>query len=1579
MLRKVLNITGIVLASIVAFLLAIMLLVRLDPVQQRLVRLATTRLSSMLRTEVSIRHVSVSLFNRIELEGALVRDRSRDTLLYAGGLRISLTDWFFLKDETELSYVGLHDVVIKTGRTDSIWNYRFIMDAFASTPKKKDSTRKNAPIRLQRLEIDRIRYVERDDWYGRTMTIRLNHFDLDADEINLERKKLFVHELELKEPYFSIYDYPGNRPPRPRKKKRPPPPETNGLQWNIDDWDILVHSIRLTNGVFVNDVKTERPPYPFFDGLHYAFSGIDADLTDISWQKDTISGHMNFTTRERSGLFVDHLDADLKMHPRAMEFNNLEIITPHSRLGNSFVLRYDEFLQDMNDFYESVTMEGRFVNSTVDSRDLVYFAPQLKGLDRAVRLNGFISGHLTDLYAENILMEYGRGARFRGDIRMRGLPETDTTIFDARIAEFSSRYEDAVSFIPSIGRLTTPDLKALGYANYQGTFSGTTSDFRVNGTVQTGLGAVKTDISMTLPSGKPPTYQGSLESMELDLGKIIKLPDLGRVTFNGKVKGAGFDAATAKTEFRGVVSGLEYRGYRYRDLTISGNLSQQLFTAEGSIEDKYLEAGFSGQIAFDDQAPGYRLALDVRHSDLGQMHFTRRNITVSGRLEIDLAGRDPDDMTGKISATDLDVSDGPRNYRFDDLALKAETDSAGIRTIEMSNRDLRATMTGAFRVTSLSTIFNAYLSKYYPMYFKSAGDLPADQYLKFSAQIKNLSSYLPLFDDRFTGLDDSRLEGSIDGRDRSFRLHAEIPGFGFNRTMLSDLRLDGIGDLDSLRIFANADQVTFNDSLKIPGAALSIRSSQDISEIRLNTSTAQTSNSAQLSVSVQNLPDGVRISFNPSAVVINDKTWRIERNGQITISRSFIDASDVRIVNGQQEILVASLPSAVGNSNDLLVTLRRVNLGDLLPYVLNEPKIEGITSGDITIEDPYGRMNVYMNAQTEQTRFEDDSIGITSINANWNNRARKATFFLNSANEGYVFDIRGVADLSDSVRPVLDADIEVGLLRMSILRKYLDIVFSDISGTGQGKLKLSGDLSAPDITGTVTLKDASVRVGYTRCLYRLQSPSIQFRPGVIDFGTIRLRDSLGNEGQVSGNLTHRFFSRIGFNFSAQSKRLLLLNTTKQDNDLFFGRAIGRVNFLFNGPEDNMRLYMEGAPVDSSRIVVLTTGGTKQKGDVDYIVWRQYGREMNLDSMRTSSGNLSIDLDLRANNLLKVDVVLDELSGDVISAIGDGTLKIHTGTNEATTLNGRYNIERGSYNFNFQDIFKKPFTLEPGSGSYISWTGDPYEAELNVQARYLAEKVRMSSLFNDPNASTVSGVSSDVLRENSDVFVMCRLTGSLSQPNPAFQILMPSYSTMRNNPTIDAKLKQINRDPLEVSKQATYLIVFKSFAPQAAVVASNMNAELVSNTISGVINSILANSMQNFFYKLFGSSMDVNVNYSRMQTNGTGSTGSDASATNYRENVSFQFIKSMMNDKLIITFGSDFNFTTSSRVMTGSQSFLFLPDVNVEYKISPDGKFRTSFFYRSNFDAMSTSGRRDRTGGNISFRTEFDRFFGSKKK
>jgi hypothetical protein len=687
------------------------------------------------------------------------------------------------------------------------------------------------------------------------------------------------------------------------------------------------------------------------------------------------------------------------------------------------------------------------------------------------------------------------------------------------------------------------------------------------------------------------------------------------------------------------------------------------------------------------------------------------------------------------------------------------------------------------------------------------------------------------------------------------------------------------------------------------------------------------------------------------------------------------------LTNGNQAISIITLPPEANRKQTIILSLDKVNLGDILPFVMKQPRIQGITTGDITLEDPFKNLKMYLNAQTDKTRFEEDSIGITTLNAFWDSKEKRASYFFESNNPNYQIDINGKLDLNETKDGTIETDINIDNLRLGILKPYLGVVFSNLEGFGNGRLKISGDLKEPDLIGSVKITKSKVTIAYTQCTYLLQDPVIEFKPDMISFGEMQLKDVYGNSAVFKGDLEHHFFRRFGYNLSASSKKLLVLNTTKANNDLFYGNAIARFNFNMTGPEQLMRMYVSGLPVDSSTININTSSSSKQSAEVDFILWKSYGVEMKKSSPENSS-NLVIDLDLTATPLLKMNVVLDELTGDIISGVGNGNLKIHTGTKENLSMIGRYNIESGNYNFNFQDIFKKPFTLEGGGSSYISWTGNPLDADINVNATYLAEKVRMSTLFNDASNSSVSGVSSDVLREISDVEVRCNLTGTLSKLNPSFQIVIPQNSAARTNSTIDSRLKNINRDQLEVSKQATYLIVFKSFAPQSAIVANDLNSQLINTTISGVINGILSSSVQNFFSKVLGSSVDVNFNYSRNLTSITGSSGtSGTSQNNFRENVSLQFIKSIMDDKLIITFGSDFNFATASNnsIATSGQTFLFLPDVNVQYKITPDGKFRTSFFYRSSFDLLSTSGKRNRTGGNISFRTEFDKMFGIRKR
>jgi hypothetical protein len=68
------------------------------------------------------------------------------------------------------------------------------------------------------------------------------------------------------------------------------------------------------------------------------------------------------------------------------------------------------------------------------------------------------------------------------------------------------------------------------------------------------------------------------------------------------------------------------------------------------------------------------------------------------------------------------------------------------------------------------------------------------------------------------------------------------------------------------------------------------------------------------------------------------------------------------------------------------------------------------------------------------------------------------------------------------------------------------------------------------------------------------------------------------------------------------------------------------------------------------------------------------------------------------------VILDELTGDIIQANGHGNLKMQTGTDGNFNITGRYDIDRGNYNFNFQSLLRKPFKLREGTGKLYSMEG-----------------------------------------------------------------------------------------------------------------------------------------------------------------------------------------------------------------------------------------------------------------------------------
>lgn len=165
----------------IGFLLFIVLLftslwgiIQSSSVQTWLVNKIGASLSQKLNTKLSIQKVDIKFLNQLVLKGVLVEDRKKDTLLFADELKANVTDWFIFKNKVEVKNVQLCDAVINLNRSDSIWNYQFLVDFF-STGKSKKTDKKDLAIDVDEIHLCNIRIYKTDKWVGQDMLLSVKN------------------------------------------------------------------------------------------------------------------------------------------------------------------------------------------------------------------------------------------------------------------------------------------------------------------------------------------------------------------------------------------------------------------------------------------------------------------------------------------------------------------------------------------------------------------------------------------------------------------------------------------------------------------------------------------------------------------------------------------------------------------------------------------------------------------------------------------------------------------------------------------------------------------------------------------------------------------------------------------------------------------------------------------------------------------------------------------------------------------------------------------------------------------------------------------------------------------------------------------------------------------------------------------------------------------------------------------------------------------------------------------------------------------------------------------------------------
>jgi hypothetical protein len=285
----------------------------------------------------------------------------------------------------------------------------------------------------------------------------------------------------------------------------------------------------------------------------------------------------------------------------------------------------------------------------------------------------------------------------------------------------------------------------------------------------------------------------------------------------------------------------------------------------------------------------------------------------------------------------------------------------------------------------------------------------------------------------------------------------------------------------------------------------------------------------------------------------------------------------------------------------------------------------------------------------------------------------------------------------------------------------------------------------------------------------------------------------------------------------------------------------------------------------------------------------------------------------------------------IKGNGNGNIRIGVSPRGDFTINGEYSIEEGEFLFKLEDLFKKEFDIK--QGSKISWSGNPYEATVDINAVY-------------PVKTTLAGLrlltdSTSVYNTRVKVECVVGLRNDLFNPDINFSIDFANVAEDIKR-IIYASLD--TTDQSAMSEQMVSLLVLGSFSYSSGGPSiGNTGFKLLSKQLSDWLSKI-------------SKDVDIGINY-------------QPGTTLTEDELEVALRTQLFNDRLSI----DGNFGVRGTTRSDENASDILGDINIEYKITEDGQFRVKAFNRTNDISFLEDNAPYTQGVGFFYRKEFEKF------
>jgi hypothetical protein len=1183
-----------------------------------------------------------------------------------------------------------------------------------------------------------------------------------------------------------------------------------------------------------------------------------------------------------------------------------------------------------------------------------------------IRISGTIKGTVGNFKARNLDLAFGKNTRFQGDVNMLGLPDFEETFMDFNVRKMTTSGQDIESFrLPgnSAPIVLPAFVKQGGLITVKGKFTGFYNDFVANASVSSGVGNLATDLALIRSKKKQILgYNGKLEAHGLQLGILTGSQDmLGAADFVANINGEGFNLAEADLKLDLRIDSLMVNRYNYSGIVLAGVLEERQFNGKIDINDPNLGLVFTGNVDMRDSIPAFDFDAQVKTAHLFNLNLLKRDTICdfATDLTVNIRGDSPDNLDGTLKMEKSVYLEGKKEISMQNLVLLTRQDTASGKSYHLQSDFLDIDLSGKFSFSSLIPSVSNFINEYLESFNRndSVSNLHLtdfNQVMNYRIELKQMDEVTQVFLPFMKIAPNSIIHGAYDDRLDALFLKGESSRILINNFQLDDWFLDAETRPDNLSVTSGARCISMVQSSPGDSAGIRMDSVLLMSDIHhdsilYNISWLGKSRPSVIGgfINFINSPE-IEIKFSDFDVFLEDKYWSIDPANSVVLDSSSVKINNLTFRSVDQFL---KLHGAVSKNlaDTLVFDFNKIDISKADKLIgLDAINVDGILHGRVRLTNPYQELMILSDLKIQKFKFNNELLGDAAFNIQYDNEAsrinvKSSIIYTGNIGTNIPFNLDGTISLAGK-HPQLDLKLALKNLNLKMFNPFVRDFMSGISGLASGEVKIKGDVTRPLINGKLQFMRTEFKINYLNVPYSF-ADIITIDSGAFYFNKITLFDSLGHKSVVNGKITHDHFTNLALDIYAEMDDFSAYNNVRTRESVFFGKARASGTASITGPVENLRIEVKATNGGKTHITI-PIDLTRSVGQADYIIFKDPRNDSVEDTgLRgpriVDNSGLSLDMALRINDDAEIEVFFPEQLGN-LKASGAGNLLMTMAPAAPFTLAGTYKLTKGYFLFQLKNYLRLPMSLMEGSS--ISWSGDPTDANVYISAMYKT-KAPLKGLTTEPSLEST----------RIPVESIIRIQGKLMSPEISFGMRLPNVEESIKNQVFSVL---DTNNPVVMAEQTFYLLVLNQFKP---VVGTSTEVDMGSTAFSLVTNQL--NSM----ISQLSTNVSVNMNYKPP----TSSTSQE-----FDVGISTQ----LFDDRLLIdgTFGMNNNVTTTTQTST------IVGDINIEYVLTKNRRWRVRAFNRTNTTTLLNNNAPYTQGVGLKYQRDFSSFgeifrFGKKKE